>query len=89
MTITYRVQFTKRALSYFDKIDQRTKKRVAKVIELLKQNPYIVPNIKPIEGLPYEQYRIRIGKLRMIYRINNEQLLIIIVKIGPRGDVYK
>ena len=89
MPTNYNVQFTKEALKYFNKLDRRTQKRIAQVIEELKMNPQVLPNIKPMEGLPYEQYRIRIGNLRIVYRVNNRQLLIIVVKIGPRGDVYK
>ncbi|WP_096200079.1 type II toxin-antitoxin system RelE family toxin [Bacillus sp. FJAT-45350] len=34
-------------------------------------------------------YRVRVGDLRLIYRVENERLLIIVLKIGPRGDIYK
>ena len=89
MTINYKVQFTKVALKYFEKLDRRIQKRVAKIVEALKNNPYVVPNIKPVEGIPYEQYRIRVGNLRIVFRVDNQKLLIVIVRIGPRGDIYK
>jgi len=89
VTINYKVQFTKVALKYFEKLDRRIQKRVAKIVEALKNNPYVVPNIKPVEGIPYEQYRIRVGNLRIVFRVDNQKLLIVIVRIGPRGDIYK
>lgn len=89
VSTSYKVQFSKEALKYFEKLDKQIQKRIAKVVEMLKQNPYAVPHVKPMEGTAYEQYRVRIGDIRMIYRLHNDQLLVIIVKIGPRGDVYK
>lgn len=59
------------------------------VINLLSNNPYEIPNVKPLEGSDYDDYRIRIGSLRLLYRIQNDELIIIILDIGPRGDIYK
>jgi mRNA interferase RelE/StbE len=36
-----------------------------------------------------DEYRLRIGTYRVIYSVENNRLLIYIIKIGPRGDVYK
>ena len=34
-------------------------------------------------------YRLRIGGWRALYRMEKDQLIIEVVKIGPRGDIYK
>ncbi len=40
--------------------------------------------------LGYENlYRIRVGEWRIIYAIEDEQLIILILEIGPRGGVYR
>lgn len=44
-------------------------------------------DIKQLAGR--EGYRLRIGNWRALYHIEEEQLIIEVVKIGPRGDVYK
>jgi mRNA interferase RelE/StbE len=36
-----------------------------------------------------EGYRLRIGDWRALYRIENDRLVILVVDIGPRGDIYK
>lgn len=44
-------------------------------------------DIKPLSGR--DGYRLRIGQWRAIYRIEDERLVIEVMRIGPRGDVYK
>ena len=44
-------------------------------------------DIKQLEGRA--GYRLRIGTWRALYRLEEDQLIIEVVKIGPRGDVYK
>ncbi|MFK4997196.1 type II toxin-antitoxin system RelE/ParE family toxin [Bacillus sp. N9] len=65
------------------------KNKVKEVINRLRENPYAIPNVKPLEGSDYDDFRIRIGSLSLLYRIQNEKLIIIILNIGPRGDIYK
>jgi mRNA interferase RelE/StbE len=36
-----------------------------------------------------ELYRIRVGDWRIIYAIDDDRLCVLIVKIGPRGSVYR
>jgi len=51
---------------------------------------YGIPNgnIKVLQG--YENfYRLRVGDYRVIYRIDDNELIIIVLKIGSRGDIYK
>jgi mRNA interferase RelE/StbE len=34
-------------------------------------------------------WRVRVGDLRVLYRIENDRLLILIIRIGHRRDVYR
>lgn len=34
-------------------------------------------------------FRLRIGNWRALYRVKKEKLIIDVIKLGPRGDVYK
>jgi mRNA interferase RelE/StbE len=85
----YSIRFDKAAQKYFNKLDKQTQKRIAYAIDVLSKNPYEIPNSKPLSGISGNVYRLRIGQLRMIYEIKNEHLIIIILRIGPRGDIYK
>lgn len=41
-----------------------------------------------LAGLP-ELYRIRIGEYRVVYQVRDDVLLVLVVRIGGRGDVYR
>jgi mRNA interferase RelE/StbE len=44
-------------------------------------------DVKPMIGR--DGYRLRIGRWRALYRVENDRLVILILHIGSRGDVYK
>jgi mRNA interferase RelE/StbE len=60
--------------------------RILKRIEALK----VIPRPPGVEKLSSQElYRIRQGVYRILYEIKNEELIIIVVKIGHRRDVYR
>ena len=74
---------------YYEKLPPKLKNKVIEVFNQLRENPYSIPNVKPLAGSNHDDYRIRIGSLRLLYRIQNDRLIIIILDMGPRGDIYK
>jgi mRNA interferase RelE/StbE len=44
-------------------------------------------NIKPLKGRP--EWRLRVGKYRVLFIEDRENLTYVVTVIGPRGDVYK
>lgn len=44
-------------------------------------------DVKKLSGR--EGFRLRIGRYRAIYRVDDGQLVIMVINVGPRGDVYK
>jgi len=46
-----------------------------------------IPNAKKLQGRP--GYRLRVGDWRVIYEINKQQVVIIVMKIAPRSEVYR
>lgn len=82
----YQVKFRKPAARYYEKLSPKLKNKVKAVINLLSENPYAIPNVKPLVGSDFEDYRIRIGFLRLLYRVDNNQS---INYYCIRGDIYK
>lgn len=82
----YRIIFEKVALNFFRKLDKNLQERIGKKIELLKENPHMgIPLIGNLSGL----YKLRIGDYRAIYKVVNEQLIILILDLGHRKNIYK
>ncbi len=60
--------------------------RILKRIEALRVEPR-PPGAEKLSG--QEKYRIRQGVYRILYEIRNDELIVVVVKIGHRRDVYK
>jgi mRNA interferase RelE/StbE len=82
----YRIEFRPAALRELRKIDRPMQPRIQGAIVLLAQDPR-PPASRPLRGR--EGYRLRVGDYRIIYTIDDGVLLIVIVTIGHRRDVYR
>jgi mRNA interferase RelE/StbE len=83
---TYRIEFRPAAVRELRKMDRSTQPRIRGAIELLAQDPR-PPASRPLRGR--EGYRLRVGDYRIIYTINDGILLVVVVTIGHRRDVYQ
>ena len=68
-----------------EKLDRAVRKRITEKIRTLADNPRPAGYIK-LQGR--DEYRIRTGDYRIIYKIEDEKLFIIIIKVGNRKNVY-
>ena len=85
----YKVVLTKDAAKYYQKLDSNNKKKINNSILKLKDNPLEGTNIKRLHGELTGLYRYRAGNLRIIYKVEQKELIVVIIAIGSRGDVYK
>lgn len=83
----YKIDFKPSAKESLGKIPQPYRRRIGRKIDRLAQNP------RPRDAKKLSDkdrlYRIRVGDYRVVYQINDEMLLVVVVRIGTRGDVYK
>ncbi|WP_397386551.1 type II toxin-antitoxin system RelE family toxin [Paenibacillus roseipurpureus] len=87
--MTYSIEFNKDALKYLQKLDKPTRTRIVQHLQILSENPYHTElDIKRMQGTTGD-YRLRVGSFRVIYSVKDAVLLIYVIKIGSRGDVYK
>lgn len=85
----YRVEFTKSAKKEFDRLPAGVQDKVLEAVALLSTNPYSeLLKVKKLKGTD-QLYRLRIGDYRVVYEVRNEVLLIIVIKIGHRKEVYR
>ena len=85
--MTYRVEIRPaavKALAALAKVDQR---RIARQIDGLAKDPRPpgVEKLAGVEGL----YRVRSGDYRIVYEIQDERVLVLVVRIGHRREVYR
>jgi mRNA interferase RelE/StbE len=67
---------------------RNTSKLIREKLDIIAANPFANhPNAKKLQGR--EGYRLRVGDWRVIYKIQNEHLSIIVLKVASRGKVYK
>ncbi len=82
----YNIVFRKSVSKDLDRIHKKDAQRIVKAIQALADNPRPVQSQK-LSG--EEKYRLRCGVYRILYEIQDDQLLVCVVKIGHRKDVYK
>lgn len=80
----YKIILKKRAKKFIDRLPQTERKRLVSAIELLPKGD----DIKPLKGYK-NLFRLRVGDYRIIYTIDNGELLIMVIDVGNRGDIYK
>ena len=70
------------------RLSSNVAKTIVRKINQLAENPYASNNnITRLTGAP--GYRLRVGDWRVLYEIHDDTLVIEIIKIGPRGGVYR
>ena len=79
----YKVIIKKRAKKFIDKLPRNEKIRVVSAIEKL---PY-GEDIKKLQGYD-ELMRLRVGNYRIIYTVENDELIVVVIDAGNRGEIY-
>ena len=82
----YQVVLKKVAQKNFKKIDKRYKKRIMQTIFALANDPY---SGKQLEGSLKDFYSVRVWPYRIVYKIYQQDLVILIVGIDHRQGIYK
>jgi mRNA interferase RelE/StbE len=83
----YRIVISPIALKFLKSLPQDTKRRINDRILALAKNPRPA-GAKALQGMN-GLLRLRVGDYRIIYKIVEGRLLVLIVKIGHRGDIYR
>ncbi len=83
----YQIEFARDAIKALEDLDKKIQRRVWEAIGELKLEPR-PQGCEKLAGKE-DRYRIRVGHYRVIYTIQDKQLIILVVKIGHRRDVYR
>ena len=84
--MTYRVELRPAAIRALRKVDPQHRGRIQGAIALLAQDPR-PPSARALQGRP--GLRVRVGDYRIIYTVEDDILLIVVVTVGHRREVYR
>jgi len=82
----YRVVFRKSVARDLRRIPNRDLRRILATIESLSEEPR-PSGIEKLSG--QERYRMRQGNCRIIHEINDDEVVVVVVKVGHQKDVYR
>jgi mRNA interferase RelE/StbE len=82
----FRIELRPAAIRVLKKIHPEDKERIQGAIALLGQDPR-PPKAIALSGRP--GYRVRVGDYRITYTIQDDVLLVVVVNLGHRRDIYQ
>jgi mRNA interferase RelE/StbE len=82
----YRVIVRKSVAKDLKGIPKKDRRRILSAIELLEDDPR-PPGTKKLSG--QERYRLRQGSYRILYEIEDDRLIVCVVRVGDRREVYR
>lgn len=83
----HRVELLPTAARVLAKLDTRAQRRIARRIDALSVEPRPV-GAQKLRGAD-DIWRIRVGDFRILYSVDDERLLVLVIRIGHRRDVYR
>jgi mRNA interferase RelE/StbE len=81
----YTVRLAKDATEYLSRLPKKFQRQVARKIDALRTNPHPPQSKKLEENI----YRVRSGDYRIIYSVRKKEILVLVLKIGDRKEVYR
>ncbi|MFQ5485472.1 MAG: type II toxin-antitoxin system RelE/ParE family toxin [Desulfobacterales bacterium] len=82
------MKYRRQARNYLARLPIKIKSAIVNILHQLAENPsdpaFDIDVLKGKKG-----FRLRVGQYRVIYTRQDERLIIEIVKVRPRGDIYK
>lgn len=86
--MTYRIKFFVDAEKAFDKLDRTIQKRITKyLLTRVVNDPFSCG--KPLTANKSGLWRYRVGDYRIIAKVENNELVVVVVGIGHRSEVYQ
>ena len=82
----YKIFFKKSVQKDFNAIPKKDLKKILSRIEALAENPR-PPGCEKLTG--QQRYRLRQGRYRILYSIQDNELTVWVVKVGHRKDIYR
>jgi len=84
--VSYTVRVKRSAAKALEAITRADRQRLIEAIDRLAENPAAGSVLKgELSGLR----RVRVGSYRIVYEVQDDQLVVLVVRIGHRRDIYR
>jgi len=83
----YRIQLIPAAVRQLKKVPRQDQRRIRDAIDQLAMDPR-PPGAKTLSGAE-NQWRVRVGDYRVIYQVHDDRLVVLVIRLGHRKDVYR
>ena len=83
----HRLEITRKARQQLERLPSQARSRVETAIQRLAANPRPPGSIKMADMK--NGWRIRVGTYRVIYEVHDDVLVVVIIRVGHRRDVYR
>jgi mRNA interferase RelE/StbE len=83
---SYKIEWKRSAVRELQDFPRNAVERILKAVEQLSENPYPM-GVRKLVGSEHT-YRIREGDYRVIYTVTASSLIVEIIRVGHRKDVY-
>ena len=80
----FNVELSKTAQKQLYKLEKNAQVRIISALERIRIQPY--PHVKKLVGCPY--FRLRVGYYRVILEIKSDKLIILVIAVGHRKNIY-
>jgi mRNA interferase RelE/StbE len=85
--VTWRVEFRPSARAELLKLDRPVQERVLRSLHRLASDPRAAASVKALKGS--DELRLRVGDWRVVYTLHDDVLMVLVVRIAHRREVYR
>ena len=83
---SYKILIKPSAVKELEAIPEKDRQRIVYRIQGLAENP----RPRGCEKLSdQDKYRLRQGKYRILYQVYDDEVIVLVVRVGKRGEIYK
>lgn len=85
--MAYKIKIKESALKALGKVEKKAKARIWTAISKLAEEPRPLGCVK-MAG-PDDLWRIRVGEWRIIYQVRDKEMIVLVIRVGHRREVYR
>ena len=85
--MTYRVELSRAAARQVKRLPAEVRGRILARLEALAEDPR-PPGVRKLSGTE-NGYRVRVGVYRILYQVQDDRLVVLVVRVGHRRAVYR